>query len=475
MRAAPNLQRSISGFGFAVILTPLAVWSTLHFAAFRSIPWTLSYLVIAFVAEAGGAAPVLLSCAIASVGVYGLVLAPGQRHFYDQTAGIQTATFIVTAFFISYLVRQRRIALSSLQASELHYRNVTETASDVIVTIDENSHILSINPSVKATFGYEPEELLGREMVILMPERFRGSHSGGIARYLATGQRHIPWNGVQLPGLRKDGEEIPLEISFAAHSANGKTIFTGFIRDVSERHRTQAALIQSEKLAAVGRLASSIAHEINNPLESVTNLLYLSRGSEELATILGYLELAEQELRRVSVIANQTLLFHKQSTSAVLVKCDELVSGSLVLYQGKLANRSVAVEQRHRASREAYCIPGEIRQVLNNLVGNSIDAMPEGGRIFARSRNTRDWRSGRTGIAITVADTGTGLSSKVQSRMYEPFFSTKGSGGSGLGLWICSQLIARNGGTLQVKSSQKAGHSGTVFVLFLPDNLDLNS
>jgi signal transduction histidine kinase len=113
-------------------------------------------------------------------------------------------------------------------------------------------------------------------MVTLMPERFREAHAAGIARYLATGTRHIPWNGVQLPGLRKDGVEIPVEISFAAHSLNGSTRFTGFIRDVSERHRTHAALMQSEKLAAVRRLARPIAHEINNPLESVTNLLYLS-------------------------------------------------------------------------------------------------------------------------------------------------------------------------------------------------------
>jgi PAS domain S-box-containing protein len=471
MKAPEHLRRRIFGFGCAVIFAPIAVWATFSLPTFRSIPWTLSYLVIAFVAEVGGPGPVLAACVIASGGVYRFVLAPGQDRFYDPTAWIQTAAFYVTAFFISYLVLQRKLALRSLQASELHYRSVTETASDVIITIDEDSCILSINPAVEATFGYSQEELIGQKMVALMPERFRENHVAGITRHLATGTRHIPWNGVQLPGLRKDGVEIPLEISFGAHASNGLTRFTGFIRDLSERHRTHAALMQSEKLAAVGRLASSIAHEINNPLESVTNLLYLSRGSTDLATIQGYLESAEQELRRVAVIANQTLHFHKQTISPTEVECNKLLSGSVALYQGRLVNAGVRIEERYRALRAAYCVDGEIRQVLNNLVGNSIDATPHGGRILARSRDATDWKSGRRGVALTVADTGTGLSPEVRMRMFEPFFSTKGSGGAGLGLWICGQLIARNGGSLLIRSRQRSGSSGTVFVLFLPDNV----
>ena len=471
MQALDPQRRRIYGFGCAVVLAPLAVWATSSLPVFRTIPWTLSYLVVAFVAEIGGAGPGLIACIIATGGIYRLVLAPGQDRIYNPIAWIQTAAFLVTAFFISYLVLQRKRAISSLQGSELHYRSVTETAPDVIITIDESSRILSINPAVEATFGYSPEELIGQKMIALMPERFRHAHIAGITRHLATGARHIPWSGVQLPGLRKDGVEIPLEISFAAHSLNGATRFTGFIRDVSERDRSHAALMQNEKLAAVGRLASSIAHEINNPLESVTNLLYLSRGSTDLAAIQGYLDSAEQELRRVSVIANQTLHFHKHSTSPAKVECAKLMTGTLALHQGRLVNAGISIEERYRALRAAYCVDGEIRQVLNNFVGNSIDAMPHGGRILARSRDATDWRSGRRGVALTVADTGTGLSPEVQSRMFEPFFSTKGSGGAGLGLWICDQLIARNGGSLRVRSSHGSSSTGTVLVLFLPDGV----
>lgn len=469
MRPILPLQRTILGFGFAAVITPLAVGATFLLPVFRSIPWTLSYLVLALVSEVGGVLPALVSGAISSCGIYLLVLAPRDIRFHTHDAWLQVGAFLVTSGFIIYLVRQRSLAMSSLQASEAHYRRMTESASDVVITIDEGSRILAINPSVKSVFGYDPGELIGKQMVVLMPERMRARHLAGIAQHVATGERHIPWTGVQLPGLRKDGQEIPLEISFASYVYNGHQRFTGFIRDISERERTQAALIQSEKLAAVGRLASSIAHEINNPLEAVTNLLFLARECTDAAQIQDYLELADQELRRVSVIASQTLQFHRQSTSPIQVNCDELMDGSLALFQGKLVNAHISLERRRRAQRVARCVGGEIRQVLNNLIGNAIDATRRGGRILVRSRDATDWKSGRSGVVLTIADTGTGISPEVRSRMFEPFFSTKGEAGSGLGLWICSHLIAKNSGVLRVRSSQRPQGSGTVFTLFLPD------
>ena len=276
---------------------------------------------------------------------------------------------------------------------------------------------------------------------------------------------------VPLPGLHKDGREIPLEVSFASFSSGGLKQFTGFIRDVSDRQRAQAALLESEKLAAVGRLASSIAHEINNPLESVTNLLYLSRGTSDIGEIESYLRTAERELRRVSVIANQTLQFHKHSLPAP-VNCNALVDECLALYRGRLVNANISVERRARAQRSAHCLEGEIRQVLNNLIGNAIDAMPPRGRLLARTRDAIDWKSGRTGVVLTLADTGAGIAPDVVKRMFEPFFSTKGNAGSGLGLWISRELIAKNRGNLRVRSGQRPSYYGTVFTLFLPDTAE---
>jgi len=239
--------------------------------------------------------------------------------------------------------------------------------------------------------------------------------------------------------------------------------------DVTESKRAEKALMQTEKLAAVGRLASSIAHEINNPLESVTNLLYLARETAINPETREYLNIADRELRRVSVIANQTLRFHKQSSRPQWITSEELIASALTIYQGRLVNSNVDVEKRIRASRSVFCFEGEIRQVLSNLIINAIDAMhPHGGRLLMRSREGTDWKTGRKGLILTVADTGSGMSPDTAAKIFEPFFTTKEIGGTGLGLWVSHEIVERHGGTLAVRSSQRPGHSGTVFTLFLP-------
>ena len=243
----------------------------------------------------------------------------------------------------------------------------------------------------------------------------------------------------------------------------------GVAIDITRSKQSEAALMQNEKLAAVGRLAASIAHEINNPLESVTNLLYLARTSEDSREIQEYLDIAERELRRVSAITNQTLQFYKQSTNPKPVTCEDLIKSVLSIYQGRIVNSHVDVLKRKRATRPVLCFEGEIRQVLNNIVGNAIDAMhPEGGRLLIRSRDATHWKTGRRGLMLTIADTGAGMSELVRSKLFEAFFTTKGIGGTGLGLWVSQQIVERHHGALRVRSSRRKGGSGSVFSLFLP-------
>ena len=240
--------------------------------------------------------------------------------------------------------------------------------------------------------------------------------------------------------------------------------------DVTERRRAERALMQAEKLAAVGRLASSIAHEINNPLESVTNLLYLAAHSAGVtAEVADYLEVAERELRRVSVIANQTLKFYKQTSRPGRAHCEEMFDSVLSIFQGRLANTQIRVEKRKRTTQPVLCFEGEIRQVLSNLIGNAIDAMlGRGGRLLLRSREGTDWSSGRRGLVFTVADEGEGIRGADLKRIFEPFFTTKGAGGNGLGLWVSQEIVERHTGVIRVRSSKRQGRSGTVFSLFLP-------
>jgi signal transduction histidine kinase len=245
----------------------------------------------------------------------------------------------------------------------------------------------------------------------------------------------------------------------------------GAARDITHRKSAEQALLQTEKLAAVGRLASSIAHEINNPLEAVTNLLYLARRAPEPEVLDAYLEGAERELRRVAAITNQTLRFHKQSTKPSQISCSALFLETLQLHEARLLNAHIQVQQQERAKQSPMCFEGEIRQVLSNLIGNAIDAMPRGGRLVLRTREATNWSTGTKGLVMTFADTGTGMSNSVRNRIFEAFFSTKGTAGTGLGLWVSKELVERHGGTLTVRSSTHPDRHGTAFVLFLPFEL----
>lgn len=238
--------------------------------------------------------------------------------------------------------------------------------------------------------------------------------------------------------------------------------------DITAQKRAETALLQSEKLAAVGRLASSIAHEINNPLESVTNLLYLSTALATDPEQLRYLTLADEELRRVAVIANQTLRFHKQLSRPVCLRAQSLFTAVQNIFEGRFRNSRIALEPRLRTDDEVLCLDGEIRQVMSNLVGNAVDAMNTGGTLHLRARSGTDWRSGQRGLVITVADTGAGMDAATRARVFEAFFTTKGIGGTGLGLWISEEIVQRHHGRLLLRSSQQAASHGTVVTLFLP-------
>ena len=270
--------------------------------------------------------------------------------------------------------------------------------------------------------------------------------------------------------VRPSGETIPFDFSLTpVRDPNGKVIFlVPEGREIIELKQAEAALIQSEKLAAVGRLASSIAHEINNPLESVMNLIYLAGQYAVDADAKRFLDAADQEIRRVSIIANQTLRFHKQPSNPQAINCSALFSSVLGIYEGKLRNAAIDLEQRFRPDNPIVCFEGDIRQVLNNLVGNAIDAMPEGGRLLLRCRKATHWPTGRNGLVLTIADTGAGMDTEVLPKIFQPFFTTKGIGGTGLGLWVSQEIAERHNGALKVRTSQREGRSGTVFTLFLP-------
>jgi signal transduction histidine kinase len=243
--------------------------------------------------------------------------------------------------------------------------------------------------------------------------------------------------------------------------------------------KTEDALRKTDRLAAMGRVAGIIAHEINNPLEAITNLLYLLHNFAGLHDpALHYVIMAEHEARRITEIAQQTLRFYRQSTLPIRANVGELVNSVLDLYRGRLNTLGVEVERSFRSQPDLLCFEGEIRQVIANLVGNAVDAIPAtGGRLIVRVRPSRCWDpTGAPGIRLTVADTGSGMTPEVRSRIFEAFFTTKEATGTGLGLWVSQEIIAKHRGLVHVKSrvATPARHSGTVFHIFFPDDENLS-
>jgi PAS domain S-box-containing protein len=247
----------------------------------------------------------------------------------------------------------------------------------------------------------------------------------------------------------------------------------GISLDITQRKKAEDALRRTEKLAATGRLAASIAHEINNPLEAVTNLLFLVSSYEMSGEAREYLRAAEKELQRVGDIATQTLRFYRQSYAPLKTQISELMDSVLGVYQGRLQAANVKIMKDYGEVRDLRCMAGEIRQVMANLVGNALDAMGNGGTLCLRIRDSRDWRNGNgRGIRLTVADNGSGIPREIRTKIFEPFVTTKESTGTGLGLWVSSEIIAKHAGRIQLRSMVEPGKSGTVFSVFLPYRAD---
>ncbi|HEX7157527.1 MAG TPA: PAS domain-containing protein [Edaphobacter sp.] len=328
---------------------------------------------------------------------------------------------------------------------------------------------LRVNDVQVQTIGLPREQILGRRITDLIP--LEGLEA--VLRRCAAGEtiRNHVFEG-ELPA--RPGEYRYWNCNYSpVRNAEGKVeAIAAIIQEITHQKKSEAALIQSEKLAAVGRLASSISHEINNPLESIMNLLYLIGNSDELpAGLREYVEIAESELTRVCQIATQTLRFHRQAVNATWITASDLVDAVLNLYQGRLTNSRITIETRYSTSRPILCFENDIRQVLHNLMANAIDAMRQGGRLLVRAHDTIDRTPGgrgREGIRITIADTGHGMTPEVRARIFEPFYTTKDIKGTGLGLWISIGIVKRHQGRLTVRSSARPECHGAVFSLFLP-------
>jgi PAS domain S-box-containing protein len=269
---------------------------------------------------------------------------------------------------------------------------------------------------------------------------------------------------------RQDGTVLPLLMS-AGRILSDAGLTVGCVItlvDISERKAIEDALRRSEKLAAAGRIAGTLAHEINNPLSAVTNVLYLLQNSNLDSMSQRYVDLAAAELARVAHIARNTLSFYREASAPVSIKLSDVLQSVLELYSRQIIDKALVIRKYFGRDAEVRNFPGELRQVFSNLIVNAIEALPHGGELTLAIRPAADWRTGKPGACVLIADRGTGISEADRSRLFEPFFTTKGERGTGLGLWVTQGIIQKQGGTISVKSSTVPGRSWTVFSVFVP-------
>jgi len=341
--------------------------------------------------------------------------------------------------------------------------DLLELATEAIIVRDMNGSILYWNSGAEALYGWRREEILGKPVHEVLQTRFPAEFNAIQAELHQTGQ----WEG-NLTQITCDGHEVVVACRKAL-KADGNAILE-INRDITAQLKTEEALRKTERLAAMGRVAGIIAHEINNPLEAITNTFYLLRDHPSLDDEARYYaKLGEEELLRVAHITRQTLGFYRESRHPVPISISGLLDEILELQMRRMEFSNITLEKHYRNTGTIQGFPVELKQVFLNLIGNAAQAMPEGGTLRLHVFESQGRRSRTGAVCISICDTGTGIAPDNAKHLFEPFFTTKSTKGTGLGLWISKGIVQKYGGSIRFRSLSRAGRNVTCFQVTLPD------
>ena len=367
------------------------------------------------------------------------------------TQPLEPAVLLAT---VRALLRLREAeALSRLSAKQ--WQSTFDALSEGIALIDSEWRVARCNRALLSLLGktysqIEHEDvrsLLRRELNYKLDE----TDPPRAATEISRGRR---WFALRLDPIRDN--EI-------AHSA------ILIVTEITDRKIAEEALRVSERLAAMGRLANSIAHEINNPLEALTNLVYLLNTSKLEGESSRYVAMAAAELERIARITKQTLAFNRNSEEPVDVALPELLDGVVTLFTPEFNRKGLHVVRRYDAAPTICAFPGELRQVFANILRNALEANPANGSLVVHVRPSVDWKNlSRRGVRVYIVDSGTGMTPEVRHSIFEPFYTTKELKGSGLGLWLSLGIVSKHDGRISVRSTTRPGHAGSCFSIFLP-------
>ncbi|MGD0910798.1 MAG: ATP-binding protein [Terracidiphilus sp.] len=368
-------------------------------------------------------------------------------------------------------VEDRTVELRKSEAQFRMRAELLDVASEAIMMHSINDDLIEFwNVGAENLYGWKRDEVIGKDMHKLLQTVFPVPRAE-IGEALLQGK---PWQG-NLVQATKSGAQIVIACRKTVNQEGNAVLEIG--RDITAQLRAEEALRETEKLAAMGRVASIIAHEINNPLAAITNIFYLLSEHPSLSPDARALaEMAEKELQRVSHITRQTLSFYRESKHPISIQIAELLDDVVGLQQRALNSAKITVRKEYSSVAPVNGFPVELRQVFLNLVGNAIQAMPDGGTLGIHIRGTTDWTRDRRGIMISILDTGTGIQPADAAKLFQPFFSTKSTKGTGLGLWISKGIIQKYDGRISCRSYRSKTGCVTCFRVFLPitRNFDRN-
>jgi PAS domain S-box-containing protein len=357
--------------------------------------------------------------------------------------------------------REQMLEDSSKRLGEL--AAIVESSDDVILSKDLNGIIRSWNGAATRLFGYSPDEMIGASILKLIPEDLH-SDEKTIMENIRAGRRVEHFETVR---RTKSGQLLDVSLAISPiRDEQGRVIGASkILRDVSTRKRLEQALVQAEKIAATGRMAATIAHEINNPLEAVMNLMYLLRPMIADPAGISYFQSVETELGRVSHIAKQTLGYYREHAAASSASIGEIVLHAITIYEPRCTATGIEIKKAINSSRKVVLRRGEMMQVVSNLMMNSIYAMQAGGVL---SISVEDAVGSPDGIVLTIQDDGVGIAEADLPRIFEAFFTTRSTVGTGIGLFVSKQFVEGHGGRIEIESRRNRENHGTTVRAFLP-------
>ena len=360
------------------------------------------------------------------------------------------------------LVAERTEELRRREEQARTRAELLELATEAIMVRNVSGEIQFWNTGAENLYGWKREEVLGLDIHRLLHTIFPSSREEVETALRETGS----WQG-NLTQKARDGAEIVVACRKTVNHERNAVLEVS--RDITAQLKVEEAMRETEKLAAMGRVAGIIAHEINNPLAAITNTLYLVRNHPSLdETARHFADVAEQELQRVSHITRQTLSFYRESKQPIPVSLSELLDDILELQERVLQSSRIHLHKQYASTPVVHGFPVELRQVFLNLIGNAVQAMPDGGQLGVYLRESTDWERKRHGTAISILDTGAGIRPEDAKRLFQPFFSTKSTKGTGLGLWISRGIVQKYDGVLSCRSFRTPKGCVTCFRVFLP-------